>query len=87
MPRARPSAGDTSPTKSRAIEVRVAELRQLFNAVDPSPFRDRDLDPRADAFIVDANQRDSCGCRERVRGLPPCSCRAHGEASQRASVR
>ena len=35
------------------IEVRVAELRQLFDAIDPSPFRKRDLDPRAEAFIVD----------------------------------
>ena len=35
------------------IEVRVAELRQLFNAIDPSPFRERDLDPRAETFIVD----------------------------------
>jgi hypothetical protein len=30
----------------------VAELRQLFNSIDPSPFRDRDLDPRAEEFIV-----------------------------------
>lgn len=35
-----------------SIEVRVAELRQLFNAIDPSPFRERDLDPKAEAFIV-----------------------------------
>jgi hypothetical protein len=35
------------------IEVRVAELRQLFNAIDPSPFHERDLDPRAEEFIVD----------------------------------
>ncbi len=35
------------------IEVRVAELRQLFNAIDPSPFRERDLDPRAEQFLVD----------------------------------
>ncbi len=34
------------------IEVRVSELRQLFNAIDPSPFRERDLDPRAEEFIV-----------------------------------
>ncbi len=33
--------------------VRVAELRQLFNAIDPSPFRERDLDPRAEEFIVE----------------------------------
>jgi hypothetical protein len=38
---------------SNVIEVRVAELRQLFNEIDPSPFRERDLDPRADEFIVD----------------------------------
>jgi hypothetical protein len=34
------------------IEISVAELRQLFNAIDPSPFRQRDLDPRAEEFIV-----------------------------------
>ena len=38
---------------SRVIEVRVAELRQLLNAIDPSPFRERDLDPNAEQFIVD----------------------------------
>lgn len=35
------------------VRVRVAELRQLFNAIDPSPFRERDLDPRAEEFIVE----------------------------------
>jgi hypothetical protein len=35
------------------IEVSISELRQLFNPIDPSPFNDRDLDPRAEAFIVD----------------------------------
>ena len=48
-----PSAGDTIVTESRVIEVRVAELRQLFNAIDPSPFRERDLDPDAEQFIVE----------------------------------
>jgi hypothetical protein len=48
-----PSAGEVIATGSRVIEVRVAELRQLFNAIDPSPFRERDLDPRAEEFIVD----------------------------------
>lgn len=40
-------------TSRGVIEVRVTELRQLFNAIDPSPFRERDLDPGAEAFIVD----------------------------------
>jgi hypothetical protein len=52
MSRAGSFAGDAIPTECRPIEVRVAELRQLFNAIDPSPFRDRDLDPRAEEFIV-----------------------------------
>ena len=49
---ARPFAGDPLPQRCQIIEIRVAELRQLFDAIDPSPFRQRDLDPRAEEFIV-----------------------------------
>ena len=35
------------------IEVHVADLRQLFNTIDPSPFREKDLDPGAEEFIVE----------------------------------
>ena len=52
MSPAPPSARDTSPGQPHLIEVRLVELRQLFNAIDPSPFRERDLDPRAEEFIV-----------------------------------
>jgi hypothetical protein len=48
-----PSAGDPIPPQCRLIEVRVSELRQIFNAIDPSPFSERDLDPRAEQFIID----------------------------------
>ena len=34
------------------IEVRVRELRQLFNSLDPSPFHERDLDDEAETYIV-----------------------------------
>jgi hypothetical protein len=34
------------------IEVRLRELAQLFNSLDPSPFIDRDLDAAAEEFIV-----------------------------------
>ena len=34
------------------IEVRVRELRQLFNPIDSSPFHERDLEPAAEEFIV-----------------------------------
>jgi hypothetical protein len=47
-----PSAGDPLPPKCSVIEVHVGELKQLFNAIDPSPFRDKDLDPKAEEFIV-----------------------------------
>jgi hypothetical protein len=45
--------GDSFPGDCEVIEVRVAELRHLFNAIDPSPFRERDLDPKVEEFIVD----------------------------------
>jgi hypothetical protein len=54
MPSVPPSsAGDALPQHCQVIEIRVAELRQLFNVIDPSPFHQRDLDPRAEEFIVD----------------------------------
>ena len=48
----KPSAGDPLPPKCSVIEVHVGELKQLFNAIDPSPFRDKDLDPKAEEFVV-----------------------------------
>ena len=47
------AAGDPIPANCELIEVRVSELKQLFNAIDPSPFRERDLDPNAEEFITD----------------------------------
>ena len=46
------SSGDPLPAKCAVIEVHVGELKQLFNSIDPSPFRNKDLDPRAEEFIV-----------------------------------
>ena len=46
------SAGDPIPPKCAVIEIHVGELKQLFNSIDPSPFRDKDLDPGAEEFIV-----------------------------------
>jgi hypothetical protein len=46
------SSGDAFPSDCAIIEVRVAELKQLFNSIDPSPFLRKDLDPRAEEFIV-----------------------------------
>jgi hypothetical protein len=37
----------------QVLDLRLAELRQLFNSMDPAPFRERDLDPKATDYIVD----------------------------------
>lgn len=41
-----------STPENNHIEVRLRELSQLFNSMDPSPFIDRDLDAAAEEFIV-----------------------------------
>jgi hypothetical protein len=45
-----PAAG--FPPDSALIEVRVRDLKQLFNSLDPTPFQGRDLDPQAEEFII-----------------------------------
>jgi hypothetical protein len=44
------NTGKTSPAHE-LIEVRVGQISQLFNTIDPSPFYERDLDPAAEEFI------------------------------------
>lgn len=36
---------------SHQIEMRIAELAQLFNSMDPTPFHQRDLDTEAEKFL------------------------------------
>ena len=43
----------TNGTGSRyEIAIRVRTILQLFNSLDPSPFRERDLDPHTEEFVV-----------------------------------
>jgi hypothetical protein len=42
-----PSTSDTN-----SVEVRVETISQLFHSLDPSPFREKDLDKDAEEFIV-----------------------------------
>jgi hypothetical protein len=48
------SSGDaiTQPSAS-VLDLHLAELRQIFDSMDPAPFRERDLDPKANEYIVD----------------------------------
>jgi len=41
-----------SNRKTNIIEVKVRDLSQLFNSMDPSPFHEKDLDHDAEEFIV-----------------------------------
>lgn len=43
---------DGFPADCALIEVHVSNLKQLFNSLDPTPFQERDLDPRAEEFII-----------------------------------
>ena len=45
------------------LDLRLDDINQLFNALDPAPFRERDLDPDVEKFIVDWGRE--------VRGTPP----------------
>lgn len=42
-----------SEMSESVIEISVQEAAQLFETLDPTPFRERDLDRNAEAFIVD----------------------------------
>lgn len=67
--------------KPARIEVRLRELAQLFNSLDPSPFIDRDLDADAEEFIVGwARELPQHGELELVIHLatPPAPDRAAG---------
>lgn len=64
-----PAAGDVIPPECELIEVRVAELKQLFNPIDPSPFQEKDLDAKAEEFII--------GWAREVRRDAPLALRVH----------
>jgi len=46
------TVGDEVPRNCELIDVHITELSLLFNALDPSPAREKDLDPKVDEFIV-----------------------------------
>jgi hypothetical protein len=40
-------------TDVAVLDLRLGDLRQMFDSLDPAPFRERDLDPKAAEYIVD----------------------------------
>jgi hypothetical protein len=49
-----PHSRHPPPSCTASIEVHVELIDQLFNSIDPSPFHTRDMDPGADAYIVNS---------------------------------
>ena len=47
------AAGGGPAGGPHVLDLYLSETNQLFNSMDPAPFRERDLDPTADAYIVD----------------------------------
>jgi hypothetical protein len=42
-----------APQGAAVLEMRLGEVRQIFDSMDPAPFRERDLDPKATDYIVE----------------------------------
>ena len=52
--KSQPGGDEPMSAERDIIEVRIREVRQLFDALDPSPFREKDLDPKAEEYIVES---------------------------------
>lgn len=61
---------------TRYIELKLRDMSQLFNSMDPSPFNEKDLDHDAEEFIVSWAQEYPAG--------DPIVLRVHLEQSQEA---
>ena len=46
------SGAGLEPDSYSSIKLRLRDIDQLFNSMDPSPFIEKDLDDKAEEFIV-----------------------------------
>ena len=67
------------PRRARMARLYLGELRQLFDSMDPAPFRERDLDPKAAEYIVD-------GAREAPAGIAAGAAGAAGPRERRRAT-
>jgi hypothetical protein len=56
---------------TRLIEIKLRELRQLYNTLDPAPFHAKDLDPAAEEYLVSAVREIGAHPGRVVLHLPP----------------
>jgi len=66
-----PSPGDVAADlgRSHSIKLKLRDVDQLFNSMDPSPFIEKDLDDKAEEFIV--------GWAQEFPGEAPVRLRVH----------
>lgn len=57
------AAAPSSAAPPHELPLYLGEIRQLFDSMDPAPFRERDLDDKAAEYIVDS-------AREAPAGVP-----------------
>jgi hypothetical protein len=63
------------------VEIKLREVRQLFNSFDPAPFREKDLEASAENYIVDSVQEFRLETPIKiVLHLPPDACTAEASS-------
>lgn len=60
------------------IEIRVQRIEQLFDSLDPSPFREKSLDVDFETYLRDCAGEHSPGTRLRLHIHAPAELRARG---------
>lgn len=75
---ANPEVSSDLSGRLRSIDVHVREIAQLFDSMDPSPFREQDLASSAEEYIVDS-------ARE-LRGKAPPALRIYLDRAPSAAV-
>ena len=61
------SARSTASPHAHTIRLKLRDMNQLFNSMDPSPFIERGLDPDAEEFIVSLAHEASVGAPLKLR--------------------
>jgi hypothetical protein len=65
-----PRTAATDPAHPHSIRLKLRDMNQLFNSMDPSPFIEKDLDDDAEEFIVSWAQEFSPKMETRLNKTP-----------------
>ena len=71
-------------TPERTIEVEVRELGQLYDSLDPSPFHDKALDPKFEAYLIESAREHAPGTPLAIVIHAPVAMHPHDAGIERA---